>query len=716
MSLRTKTLLIIGIVLAVLIGSLALSTRWIILTDHSTFEQKQAREVMHRVRNQFAAEADAVDIFSKDWAQWDDCYAYMKTGSAAFIRTNMVANTFKEFNIDLLVLLDASGRIKYSQAYDRSRNALIQTNHAMLSPLLSASAARRRGYGLKSHAGICIPPAGPMIFAEQPILTTGGNGPARGLFIAGRYWHPDMTMQPDGPQYRVSLKELSDPGISAPIKRALLSQPASSAYVFTPMNETWAMVYGLLPDPSGNYSIVLQLMLSRLTNYHQVLVSLRYLFISILVVGLAGLLLAGSLLERYVTSRVSKLHRQIQAIGEGSNVRARIRMTGTDELAGLAQAMNGMLDSLEASEIRTEREQAYLAAALDILPFPLMIVTRQGEILIANRAACDMCAASAVKSWWELTVLDPLTRQPIPLEKRPCAAALRGETLRGVEGILSLPLGKDVAVLLHAAPIYHDRRITGAVVAMQDVSELKEADKAKDELLTVLSHELLTPLTSILGWLQFYRQHGKPDMLEQTFEVIERNALRQRRLVDDLLDVSRLVSGRLIIHCTPTDLWELATNAETSVAETAKERNITVTLEPPAESLPVCVEPVRIQQTIGILLSNACKFTQRGGVVTLIGRREGDRAMLSVRDTGRGIPPEMLEHIFEPFTQIERDEATGGMGLGLTLAKGLIELHGGQISVACPAECQGTVFIINLPLAEMPLVEEQAGRALAVIG
>ncbi|HEY3418786.1 MAG TPA: HAMP domain-containing sensor histidine kinase, partial [Armatimonadota bacterium] len=240
--------------------------------------------------------------------------------------------------------------------------------------------------------------------------------------------------------------------------------------------------------------------------------------------------------------------------------------------------------------------------------------------------------------------------------------------------------------------------------------------RAKDEFLTVLSHELLTPLTSILGWLQFYRQHGKPELLEQTLEVIERNARRQRRLVDDLLDVSRLVNTRLAVHCTPADLWDLATSAEKSVAETARERNITVILEPPTERLPVCVEPFRIQQTVGILLSNACKFSKRGGTVTLSGWREGEKAMLAVHDTGRGIPPEMLARIFNPFTQIARDEATGGMGLGLALAKGLIELHGGHISVACPANGQGTVFTISLPLAATPKAEYPPEKILALAG
>lgn len=228
---------------------------------------------------------------------------------------------------------------------------------------------------------------------------------------------------------------------------------------------------------------------------------------------------------------------------------------------------------------------------------------------------------------------------------------------------------------------------------------LREADKAKDEFLAILPHELLTPLTSILGWAQMARETGDAATTLKALEVIERNAQRQRHILDDLLDMSRIIHQKFSLVPERTDMWDVTQQCADTVQLTAAHRNVTLVLEPPETPLPIFADANRLTQAICNLLNNALKFTEPGGVVTLVARRTGDMAVLEVRDTGRGIPPEMLGRIFSPFQQVDRHETKGGLGLGLALVKGIIELHGGEVYADSPGEDKGSIFTIALPMA-----------------
>ncbi|HEY3380065.1 MAG TPA: HAMP domain-containing sensor histidine kinase, partial [Armatimonadota bacterium] len=183
--------------------------------------------------------------------------------------------------------------------------------------------------------------------------------------------------------------------------------------------------------------------------------------------------------------------------------------------------------------------------------------------------------------------------------------------------------------------------------------------------------------------------------------VIERNARLQHQMLEDLLDISRLIHGKLLIRPRASDLWQLALQAVRDSELSARQRKMTVRLEPPPDMmLPIMADPRRIAQAIGDLLENALKFTDPGGVITVTGARQDAQAVLAIHDTGRGIPPEQLPQLFEPFKQIQRTEQTGGLGLGLMLVKGIISLHGGRVTADSPGLGQGSTFTIYIPLAD----------------
>jgi len=237
----------------------------------------------------------------------------------------------------------------------------------------------------------------------------------------------------------------------------------------------------------------------------------------------------------------------------------------------------------------------------------------------------------------------------------------------------------------------------------QQAEQLRQANRIKDEFLAVLSHELRSPLNPILGWTKLL-QSGKLDAAKtaQALATIERNAKLQTELIEDLLDVSRILQGKLSLNIRPVDLaMTVAAAIETvSLAAQAKAIDIKTTLD--AQVGEVLGDSSRLQQIVWNLVSNAVKFTPRGGRVTVRLTRVGNQAQITVTDTGKGIDPEFLPYVFDYFRQ--EDGATtrqfGGLGLGLAIVRHLVELHGGTVAVDSRGEGQGATFTVKLPLSE----------------
>ncbi|HSD46829.1 MAG TPA: PAS domain S-box protein, partial [Pyrinomonadaceae bacterium] len=231
----------------------------------------------------------------------------------------------------------------------------------------------------------------------------------------------------------------------------------------------------------------------------------------------------------------------------------------------------------------------------------------------------------------------------------------------------------------------------------------EQADRLKDEFLATLSHELRTPLTSILGWASMIR-NGEVEGSSATraIETIERNARSQARLIDDLLDVSRIITGNLRLDLHPLNLAPIVEAAIDALRPTADVKGIQLRTESVSGNCLVKGDPNRLRQVIWNLLSNAIKFTQRGGVVTIKLRCVGGTVRLTVADTGEGISADFLPYVFDRFRQAEASisRKQGGLGLGLAVVRHLVELHGGSIRGESAGLGHGSLFTVDLPLAE----------------
>ena len=241
------------------------------------------------------------------------------------------------------------------------------------------------------------------------------------------------------------------------------------------------------------------------------------------------------------------------------------------------------------------------------------------------------------------------------------------------------------------------------------------ANRMKDEFLATISHELRTPLTAILGWAEVLRRGGaeSPAQTSRAIDAIHRNARVQVQLVDDLLDVSRIITGKLRLDLRPVTLEPIVEGALEAVAPAATAKGVHLEPFAPAQATVLLGDPDRLQQVLWNLLSNAVKFTPSGGRVRVAVDAVGTSVRVRVMDTGKGIGPDFLPHVFERFRQASAGTTRhhGGIGLGLAIVRHLVELHGGTVAVESDGEGQGSTFAVELPLDRSAATPTAAGEA-----
>jgi signal transduction histidine kinase/CheY-like chemotaxis protein len=299
----------------------------------------------------------------------------------------------------------------------------------------------------------------------------------------------------------------------------------------------------------------------------------------------------------------------------------------------------------------------------------------------------------------------------------PAAETLLG---RGAQKLIGAPFGRPVAAGevtevdlcpargdLTSNPVAEMRVVEieweeqpALLVTLHDVTERKDAVRRRDEFLAMLAHELRNPLAPILNAAHLMRLRGLPSAeLENARAIIERQGEHLARLLDDLLDLSRITHGKIELRKQVVDLRRILSNAIQSSQCEIDRRRHQLTTAVPEEPVYVEVDPTRLTQVIINLLTNAAKYTEPGGRIDIAVRREESQVVLSVKDTGLGIPPEQLANIFDPFMQLDRslERVHGGLGLGLSLVRRLVELHGGTITAESAGLKRGSEFVVRLP-------------------
>jgi signal transduction histidine kinase/ActR/RegA family two-component response regulator len=339
------------------------------------------------------------------------------------------------------------------------------------------------------------------------------------------------------------------------------------------------------------------------------------------------------------------------------------------------------------------------AVAPDVERFCALLEAGAGVALVAEEAltregaACVAALLEAQEPWSDLPV--------IVFTAEPGARALRRPVLEVLapSGNVTL-LDRPVRVITLVSAVRAALRARRRQHAAREVlEELAAAVRGRDQFLALLGHELRNPLAAVVTAAELLERPGADTARARA--IIARQSRKLSRLVDDLLEVSRVVSGKIGLRRAPLDLREVVARGVEPLEELADRAGVHIEPQLPREPVVVEGDAVRLDQVVGNLLSNAVKYTPRGGAVAVRVERAGTSAVLRVRDTGIGIGADMLERIFDPFSQVEASvsRSEGGLGLGLSLVRGLVALHGGDVRARSDGPGHGSEFVVALPLA-----------------
>ena len=390
----------------------------------------------------------------------------------------------------------------------------------------------------------------------------------------------------------------------------------------------------------------------------------------------------------------------------------------------------------------------WLSALIESADDAIISKTLDGIITSWNQGAQRIFGYTAEEVIGKpITILIP----PDHIDEEPAILArLRaGERIEHYETVRVTKDGRLVDISLTVSPIIlPDGQIVGASKIARDITDQRQARKAldeayavakraqseaeaaarekerlykqaeessrlKEEFLATISHELRTPLSAILGWTRMLRlgQISSEDQV-RALETIERNARAQAQLIDDLLDVSRIVTGKLRMDVRPADPNSFIDAAVEAVRPAADARGVRMQKVTDTGAVSIPGDPVRLQQVVWNLLSNAIKFTPRGGRVQIRSERVNSHLEIVVSDTGQGISPDFLPHVFDRFRQADQKTSRqhGGMGLGLAIVRHLVELHGGSVRAASEGVGQGATFTVMLPITPVYQVDSTGTR------
>jgi two-component system phosphate regulon sensor histidine kinase PhoR len=429
-----------------------------------------------------------------------------------------------------------------------------------------------------------------------------------------------------------------------------------------------------------------------LTDIRDELAALRRTALVAAAAGLGTALLLAWAASLFLSGRVRTIAEAAKRYADGDFSRP-ARDYGADEIGTVARVLDESIRDIgrRAEELATDR--ARMQAILGGMAEGVLVVNTQGHVQLANRAAQRMLRLQDESEG----------RHYLEIIRNPdIAAQISAALVGGEEGqSLELPLPHGVIVTVRSASVRADRA-TGAVVVLHDITELRRADRVRRDFVANVSHELRTPLTAVRGYVEALLDGGSDAASSRRFlEIISRHTMRMERLVRDLLRLARLDAGQEPRETVACSVSALFVGVEGDLLTTLEARDVRVERAIAADAQTVHGDPAGLHDLLRNLLENAVNYSPEGGTVTMSARREGDSLLMTVADTGPGIPESDLTRVFERFYRVDKarsrsDRDPGGTGLGLAIVKHLVEQHGGRVTAANGAG-GGAVFTVELP-------------------
>lgn len=407
----------------------------------------------------------------------------------------------------------------------------------------------------------------------------------------------------------------------------------------------------------------------------------------------------GVVLARTITKPVKEMTRQARAVADGDFNR-NVRVYSEDEIGQLGMAFNHMTHRLQEAILQQEEEREKLAGILSNMSDGVIAANREGHIILMNRSAEEMLQVSMADVISKSRKLHDLLRLP-PEEEMPLNAQMDPLFIE-----MPLPNQDEVILRVTFTPLQHDSGKRGGIIAViDDVTEQQRLDHQRREFVANVSHELRTPLTTIKSYVEALLDGAveDPELSNRFLRVTMSETERMIRLVNDLLQLSRFDSQGVRLHCKEINMNQMLRYAADRFSMFSEQQGVQLSLDIAEDLPPVFIDPDAINQVLDNLLSNAIKYTPQDGSVVLNAhaQRKQQRVVITITDTGIGIPSRDLKRIFERFYRVDkaRSRGQGGTGLGLAIARELVQAHGADIEITSEWNV-GTTVTFWVPFAQ----------------
>jgi PAS domain S-box-containing protein len=739
MNLREKTLLTIGAFFICLVLILYVSSQIVLISSFQKLENNEVREDVERALDAIASEQMRLSNATGYWAVRDDTYAFVDDLNQGYINSNLGDKTFSDLGVNLIFFLNSYGRIVFVKALDLQNGREI--------PPLGGLQEKLSLYGFcpgcldkqKQYAGMIKLSDGPMLIVSHPILKGSGEGPSKGRMVMGRYLN-SVQVRELGKITHLNLttKELRDDSMPYDFKAAISHLSEDEPIYVSPLSESAIAGYALLRDIYNEPILLFRADAPR-DIFKQGQTSMGYFILLFAAAGLMFIIVSLLYLDRSVLSVLAALSANVGIIGIKGDLSSRVPVTGEDELASLADSINGMLSALERAQKELSKSEERYRAIVEDQTELIYRSLPDGCLTFANGAFCRFfglkieeimgCAmklevleeeASKIQEIerslgkdrpvinYEHSVLTPQGIRFLHWTKRAIfdgsgmIAEFQSvgrdvterrkaeEALQRANDELDSRVRKRTAWLQRANEVLHEEMAERKLIEneLKGAKEAAEAaDRAKSEFLANMSHEIRTPMNAIIGLTDLLLEDDLTPEQKDFIETIRYSGNALLSIINDILDLSKIAGERMELERQPFDLRSCIEESLDLVAAEASEKGLNLAYQMGVD-VPenILGDQTRLRQILVNLLNNAVKFTNSGEVSVMVDSRledSGLEVIFSVEDTGVGIPGDGLDRLFLPFSQVDSSitRRYGGTGLGLAISKSLVQMMGGRIWV-----------------------------------
>jgi hypothetical protein len=700
MKLRNKTFIAVVVAFLCLLLSLYGLSEFILMNSFLRIERKDAEDNVERALNAYSDGLSNLNKLSFDWAAWDDTYRFVEDLNEDYVSKNILDNTLGGLNLNVMILINSTGQVVFAKAFDLEKNVSIPMPDSVRKHISENVFLLGHSDAKSIIEGVVLLPEGPMLMVSRPILPTSEEGPVKGTFIIGRYLSQYELMRlSEVTRLSLSVSQINDPDMPSDFREALNSMSSGGQVAVLPLSPDLIACYKIIKDLYGQPALILRVDSPRVV-YRQGLDTLRYFFLTLLLAGAVFSAVTLLLLEKLVLSRLTRLSSDISGISRSSDPSSRVTpMKGRDELSSMGYAINEMLASLEHSQRDKMEAQERYVRIVSLSPDGVLVHS-EGRIVFINNAAAKMIGGS---NPWDLVgkATEEVLRfsQESLINKILSPSYASGGVVR-IEGDIVRNDGTLVDVEVVAVRLTYLGK-PALQISIHDITERKKNERMREEFFSSVTHELKTPITSMISFSESLYSSKLGELGEKQRDVmgyILQEATRLRHIVDRILTFSRLEHG-VKMNLDEADLEYIIGNVLRSFMLSAAEKKITLSGKIPLKLPKVVCDTDRITDVLNNLVGNALKFTPVGGDITVEAACKAEEVLVKVSDTGIGMSEDQMQKIFTKFYQVGPviTRVVGGSGLGLYISKRIVEGHGGSIWVES-AVGTGTTFYFTLPI------------------